>query len=117
MTGKDLLIGLGDISQKYYEEAETESLTPARNRKTFRKPFLIAALIAVTMLLAGCAVAYVLRLQDMSIGQETYTQYFDENGRAIDPTEKTRDILTLYGYSGDPIQLALTDWFHFQMAL
>lgn len=113
MTGKDLLIGLGDISQKYYEEAETESLTPARNRKTFRKPFLIAALIAVTMLLAGCAVAYVLRLQDMSIGQETYTQYFDENGRAIDPTEKTRDILTLYGYSGDPIQLALTDWFHF----
>ena len=114
MTGKDLLIGLGDISQKYYEEAETESLTPARNRKTFRKPFLIAALIAVTMLLAGCAVAYVLRLQDMSIGQETYTQTFDDDGKYMEePVEKTRDVLTLFGHSGDNIQKATAEWFAF----
>lgn len=109
MTGKDLLTGLGNIGQKYYDEAENEM----PHRKAIRKPLLIAAIIALTVLLVGCAVAYALRLQDMSIGQETYTQSFDDKGKAIDPTEKTRDIITIYGHSGDNIQLALKDWFDF----
>ena len=28
MNGKDLLIGFGDISQKYYAEAENEGFAP-----------------------------------------------------------------------------------------
>ena len=63
MTGKDLLTGLGNIGQKYYDEAENEM----PHRKAIRKPLLIAAIIALTVLLVGCAVAYALRLQDMSI--------------------------------------------------
>ena len=76
MTGKDLLIALGDISQKYYDEAEKDTIT--QGRKTLRRPLLIAAVIALMLLLVGCAVVYALRLQDMSIGQETYTQRFDD---------------------------------------
>lgn len=113
MTGKDLLIGLGDISHKYYEEAENGTMSSSRGYRSFRRPMLVAAIIALTALLVGCAVVYALRLQDMSIGQETYTQNFDDEGRAIEPTEKTRDILTMYGHSGDPIQLALTEWYEF----
>ena len=89
MTGKDLLIALGDVSHKYYEEAENDTIVSSQGHKTFRRPLLIAAVIALTLLLVGCAVVYALRLQDMSIGQETYTQHFDNTGKAIDPIEKT----------------------------
>lgn len=111
MTGKDLLIGLGDISPKYYEEAEKETI--ASKHRTFRRPLLIAAVIALTALLVGCAVVHALRLQDMSIGQETYTQNFDDSGKAIEPVEKTRDVLTLFGHNGDAIQQATAEWFTF----
>ena len=97
MNGKDLLMGLGNISHKYYEEGENATPNQTRKSGSFRRHLLVAAVIALTLLLVGCAVAYVLRLQDMSIGQETYTQTFDDQGLAIEPTEKTRDIITIYG--------------------
>ena len=111
MNSKELLCAFGSISHKYYDEAENETLPTSRI--TLRRPLLIAALIALMAVLVGCTVVYVLRLQDMSIGKETYTQYFNEEGLAIDPTEKERDILTLFGHNGDKIQLALTEWYNF----
>jgi len=59
MNGKDLLIDLGNISHKYYEEAENGTITEAKIQKAFRRPLLVAAIIALTLLLVGCAVAYV----------------------------------------------------------
>ena len=59
------------------------------------------------LLLVGCGIVYALRLQDMSIGKATYTQRFDDKGKAIDPVEKSMDIITPYGRSGDAIQQAL----------
>lgn len=50
MNGRDLLIGLGDISQKYYEEAENEKIQ--KKARTFRGTFskvLIAAAILSTL--------------------------------------------------------------------
>ena len=114
MTGKDLLMGLGNISPKYYEEAENGTLIEPNRHITFRRPLLIAAMIALMLLLVGCAVIYTLRLQDMSIGQETYTQTFDDDGKYLEePVEKTRDLLTLFGHSGDNIQKATAEWFAF----
>ena len=114
MNGKDLLIGLGDISHKYYEEAENDTIGSVPKYKTLRRPLMIAAILALTALLVGCAVVYALRLQDMSIGQETYTQTFDSQGKYLEePVEKTRDILTLFGHSGDNIQKATAEWFAF----
>lgn len=112
MTGKELLICLGDIDPKYYDEAENGSPATGHPRH-LRRPLLVAALIALTVMLVGCAVVYALRLQDMSIGTETYTQNFDENGKAIEPVEKTRDIISFYGHSGDAIQQATKEWYEF----
>lgn len=112
MNGKDLLSGMNYVNSKYIEEAETAVFEEHR-RLSLKRPLLIAAIVAMMLLLVGCAVVYALRLQDMSIGQETYTQSFDDQGKAIEPIEKTRDILTLYGHSGDAIQLALTEWYEF----
>ncbi|MBQ3194472.1 MAG: hypothetical protein IJB59_12990 [Oscillospiraceae bacterium] len=58
MNGKDLLISLGNISHKYYEEAENDNFVKAQKRKTIRRPLMVAAIIALTLLLVGCAVAY-----------------------------------------------------------
>lgn len=114
MTGKDLLVGLGNISQKYYDEAENDTIAPEIKHRSFRRLLLIAAIIVLTVLLVGCAVVYVLRLQDMSIGKETYTQTFDDDGKYLDePVEKTLDVLTLFGHSGDNIQKATAEWFAF----
>ena len=114
MNGKDLLTELGNISHKYYEEAENGAIAQTRKAKTFRRPLLVAAMIALMLLLVGCAVVYALRLQDMSIGKETYTQTFDDSGKYLDePVEKTRDVLTLFGHSGDHIQKATAEWFAF----
>ena len=38
MNGKDLLIDLGNISHKYYEEAENGTISATAKYKTFRKP-------------------------------------------------------------------------------
>ena len=117
MNGKDIFLGLkyvGDdlIEKAGYGQFSTES-KQAPPRRTVRRPLLIAAIIALAAILVGCAVVYALRLQDLSIGKEVYTQHFDNTGKLIEPTEKERDIITLYGHSGDPVQLALTEWFAF----
>ena len=112
MNGKELLTALGTINPRYYDEAENASL--ASRKVPLRKTLLVAAIIAMTLLLVGCAVVYALRLQDMSIGKETYTQDYGADGQKIAPVEKTRDVMTLYGHSGDSIQQALTEWFDFQ---
>ena len=60
MNGKELLLGLSYISPKYIEEAKNYSVSQKRIR--FRKPLLIAAVIALTLLLVGCAVAAYARI-------------------------------------------------------
>ena len=105
MTGKDLVVAMSGIEGRYIEEAAPAA---APQRRSLRRPLLIAAAIAVALLLVGCGIVYALRLQDMSIGKETYTQRFDDKGKAIDPVEKSLDIITPYGRSGDAIHTDIT---------
>ena len=111
MTGKDLVIAMSGIDGRYIEEAAPAA---APKRRSLRRPLLVAAAIATALLLVGCGIVYALRLQDMSIGKATYTQRFDDKGKAIDPVEKSMDIITPYGRSGDAIQQALKEWYEFQ---
>ena len=64
MNGKDLLIDLGNISHKYYEEAENETFMEIQKHKTIRRPLLVAAIIALTMLLVGCGAAIYMILAE-----------------------------------------------------
>ena len=111
MTGKDLLTAMSGIDGRYIEEAAPAA---APKRRSLRRPLLVAAAIAAALLLVGCGIVYALRLQDMSIGKASYTQRFDDKGKAIDPVEKSLDIITPYGRSGDAIQQALKEWYEFQ---
>ena len=111
MTGKDMLTAMSGIDGRYIEEAAPAA---APKTRSLRRPLLVAAAIAAALLLVGCGIVYALRLQDMSIGKASYTQHFDDKGKAIDPVEKSMDIITPYGRSGDAIQQALKEWYEFQ---
>ena len=47
MTGRELLVELGTVDESFYHEAELQS-------RARRRPLLIAAVVAVLLLLAGC---------------------------------------------------------------
>lgn len=109
----DLLNVIGEAKESFVLEAIESRNRKSTKRISMHRPLLIAAIVAIMLLLVGCAVVYVLRLQDMSVGKETYTQNFDDSGKAIDPIEKERDVLTLFGHSGDAIQQATKEWLDF----
>ena len=63
MNGKELLLGLSYISPKYIDEAKNyDARQNGGKRVHFRKPLLVAAVIALTLLLVGCAVAAYARI-------------------------------------------------------
>ena len=57
MKAMDLLVGFGSVKDSYVISAE-EFRQGKRKRLSTRKMWLIAAVIALTLLLVGCAVAY-----------------------------------------------------------
>jgi len=114
MTGKDLLTALGDISPEYYDEAENTPISPPAKRR-LPKPLLIAALIALTLLLVGCAAVYVLSLQDIKLGerQDTYDAFSPEDLEYLGKQTVTHQLLTFAGLKGTPAFQAAQEWFDF----
>lgn len=114
MTNYDLLNLIGEAREEYvFDAIKTKTgVLQKKKRLTLNRIGLIAAIIALLLLLVGCVAVY-LRLQDMSIGKETYAESYNNQGLAIEPTEGIRDIVTWGGHSGDPTQLALKEWYEF----
>ena len=121
MNGKNLLIGLSYIDRKYIEESEQDipvkkAITPARNQRTARskrlstkKIWLIAAVIALTLLLVGCAVAYALVIFG-SPAEMISALYGEKTGfDSAPPTEvndpwKPDSAWTVPGYEKQPVE-------------
>ena len=116
MNGKDLLLGLSYIDRKFIDESETDTVT-AQSRP-FRRPLLIAAIIALMLLLVGCAVVYVLSLRELRMGEYHFTQtrYIDAEGSKVPETEVTREVISLQGLAGSPSFLAAQEWLEFEQS-
>ncbi len=113
MNKNQLLDMMNSIRDQYVMEAiESRDQTGRKSHLRVHRIGLLAAVIAALMLLAGCVAVY-LRLQDLSIGKETHVQSFDEKGRAIEPTEKTWEVLNFSGIAGSPEQKASAQWYEF----
>lgn len=111
MNGKKLLTELGKISPRYYDEAENETFA----RRPLRRPFLAAALIAAALLLVGCGVAYVLRMQNLKVGdQEVTTPVYNENLEFQGNATVPQQVLSLAGLKGTPSYRASQEWFQFK---
>ena len=111
MNGQDLLMGLSYIDRKYIQESEQGTI-PKQGRRTIRRPLLVAAIVALMLLLVGCTIAYVLRMQNLHVGQ--YSIYvpdvYDENGDWV-PVEKQAPV-QLLSIQGVHME-ALAEWIEF----
>ena len=124
MNGKELFFGLSYISRKYIDEAETDTVSAGIPRGRYvsrfhlRKPLWVAALVALLLLLVGCAAAYVLHARAMIIGQRDSTQdVFDEYHRETVGTRSvSQQVLTFSGLQGSPGYQAAKEWFEFLQA-
>ncbi len=111
MNGQNLLMGLSYIDRKYIEESERDT-TPSPARKSLRRPLLIAAMIAVMLLLVGCAVVYVLRMQNLHVGEYNIyvPEVYDEAGNPVPvETRKPTQLLSIQGVHME----ALAEWIEF----
>ena len=127
MNGKDIFLGLQYIGEDLIEKAEYgEFPTIAEKeakRLTLRKPLLIAAIVAILLLLVGCAVVYLLSLQEIKLGEEQVTydvyNYDPQTGEAVSyagTKTETQQVLTLAGLSGTPAFQAAQEWFAFRQS-
>lgn len=126
MNGKDLFRGLSDVGSDLIEKAEfgqfpTDAEKNGDARRLLRRPFLIAAIIALMLLLMGCAVVYLLSMREIHIGQQqTYQDVFaydPESGQAVaylGQETVTEEVLTLAGLKGSRNYQAAQEWFAFK---
>lgn len=122
MNGKNLLIGLSHIDRKFIEESENDTVTGKSGanveaqhvRKIFGRPVLVAAIIALMLFLMGCAVVYVMRMQDLHIGEHRIIQSQNNDlGESVGETEIQLDVLSLQGIKDSPNYLANQEWLQF----
>lgn len=112
MNANDLLDIFEEARPAYIMAAqacrESRDVPKGRPRSKL-KALLLVALIA--LMLAGCAVVYILRLEDMTIDMEDYT--------ATSPTgssQETRRILSLQGVVGSSNYEASKEWYAYRQS-
>lgn len=125
MNGKDIFLGLKYVGDDLIEKAEygqfptkAEHTATQKKRMSIRRPFLIAAIIAMMLLLVGCAVIYVLSLQEIKLGDQTVTydisKYDPVTGEISEGQESVhQQVLTLAGLSNTPAAKAAREWYEF----
>lgn len=97
MNGQKMLIAFSYIDRKLIAESEQSApvsiqKAPRPTHRSAKHVWLIAAAVALMLLLVGCGVLYVLRLQDMKIGEETVSQALPSDS----PSESTTlDVISL----------------------
>ncbi len=115
MKAIDLMVGFGRVKDSYVigaEEFRQGKHKVQLKRLSIRKVWLIAAVISIVLLLVGCAVVYVLRIQDMKIAEETYSResYVTPDGETVPATQWVTTLFSLQGYNDSNCQLAMKEW-------
>ena len=119
MNSFDILQAMTDIPNGHILSAR-DRLGYGRNEPAVRKNvpgriFLIAAIVIMILCLVGCAVVYMLRLQDMKVGEYNFyvPPAYDEDGNLI-PVE-THAPITQLSLQGTNME-ALAEWLEFTNA-
>lgn len=110
MTNFELFKALGYISAGNLSGAEQLQTAPraVTRGKSWKRPVLIAAVIALALLLVGCSVAVALRLQALTIPENTSGIPRETNfsGEEINP-------ISIQGYMGTDSYAAFREWREF----
>ncbi len=119
MNGKDLFLGLKYVGEDLIDEAENQPFPSRAVRaeapRKRRRPLLIAALIALMLLLVGCGVVYVLKMQDLKLGEAQVTEdRWDNEQHTLVSQTLSQQTLTLSGLKGTPSYQAAQAWYEFE---
>ena len=102
----DLLKSLGNVKDTYVISAEEfrqgTKHTQGKHLST-KRIWLIAAAIVLSLMLVGCAIVYILSLQDMAFGTR-HQEYYDGSSREI-------TLLSIQGIKGSPGYQATKEWY------
>lgn len=108
MNANEILDMIGDAKGTYIWEAQRKRTGAApRRRGSTKRIWLLAAIITVALLLVGCAVVYVLSLQDMKLGEEVWEDY--HTGET-----QPHSALSLQGFAGSPSYQAAKEWYEWK---
>ena len=105
MNSMDLLDAIGDAKGAYVLAARE----PVKRRRPVKRVWLIAAVIALMLLLVGCAVVYVLSLQDMKMGESNWEDH--RTGET-----QSYSVLSLQGVAGSPSYQAAKEWYEWEQS-
>lgn len=120
MNGQEIFLGLSYISRKYIEEAETETVSGGAGKvHRIRRPFLLAAMIALLLLLVGCAAVYVLKMEHVKISSGTdQRDYSLVDGVYVkDPHTVDTTTLSMAGLKGSNAYKACADFYAYETEL
>lgn len=120
MNGQEIFLGLSYISRKYIEEAETETVSGGAGKAhRIRRPFLLAAVIALLLLLVGCAAVYVLKMEHVKISSGTdQRDYSLVDGVYVkDPHTVDTTTLSMDGLKGSNAYKACADFYAYETEL
>ena len=102
----DLLKALGNVKDTYVISAEEfrqgTKQTHGKHLST-KRIWLIAAAIVLSLLLVGCAIVYILSLQDMAFGTRTQ-EYYDGSSQEV-------TLLSIQGIKGSSGYKATKEWY------
>ncbi len=120
MNGQEIFLGLSYISRKYIEEAETETVSGGAGKAhRIRRPFLLAAVIALLLLLVGCAAVYVLKMEHVKISSGTAQQDYSlvDGVYVKDPHTINTTTLSMAGLKGSNAYKACADFYAYETKL
>jgi len=116
MTSLELFRALGGVSTENLAGADRlqrMQTVPVRRKAPVKRAALIAAVVALLLLLVGCAAVYVLHLQDLKVGEyrPIPNPVYDKNGDVVPVgTHPLQTQLSLQGAN----QEALIEWSQFK---
>lgn len=117
MNGRDLLLAMDYVDEAYVAQAAPEGRRRIQ-KVSARKAVLIAAAAVLALLLVGCAVVYVLNMQNLKLGvQEETKPVYGADGQSVVGYETVnQNILSLNGLKGTPGYQAALEWYEFKQA-
>ena len=134
MNGKDIFLGLQFVGDDLVEEAEVfhfsararsnalahEKKRGAFEEKTYaksRRTLLVAIVCLLALLLAGCGVAYMLSLRQLTLGTEKVpipeSSPISESSPEDSTSETQLTVFSLQGIEGTPNYQASQEWLAF----
>ena len=124
MNGRDIFRGLQYIGDDLIENAETgqfpvQNQESGKTRRPIRRPLLIAAVIALLLLLVGCAAVYVLKMEHVKISSGTdQRDYSLVDGVYVkDPHTIDTTTLSMAGLKGSNAYKACADFYAYETEL